>query len=134
VVNPCNIDKPSPADPVVMVRNPYYWQVDEAGNQLPYIDSIEHAFYDNNEVFKLWIASGKIDMQMRGLDAGTYTFYKENETKAGYRTLNWRSASTNCLYPNINCPDKVLAKLFDTPEFRQALNLAINRKEINEVV
>jgi peptide/nickel transport system substrate-binding protein len=134
VINPWKIDKPTPADPCVMVRNPYYWQVDAAGNQLPYIDAIEHAYYDQNEVFKLWIASGKIDMQMRGLDAGAYTFYKENEAKGGYRTLNWRAGSTDAYHPNVNTPDKVLGKLFDTPDFRQALSLAINRKEINDVV
>ncbi len=134
VLTPWKIDKPTPADPVVMVRNPFYWQVDTQGNQLPYIDSIEHAYFDNVEVLKLWVASGKIDMHLRHLDAGMYTFLKENEAKGGYRTLNWRAASTNCLYPNINCPDKVLAKLFDTPEFRQALNISIDRKQINEVV
>jgi peptide/nickel transport system substrate-binding protein len=128
------IDKPTPADPVVMVRNPYYWQVDTQGNQLPYIDRIEHAFFDNFEVLKLWVASGKIDAQMRHMDPGSYTFFKENEKKGGYRVFNWRQASTDCYYLNINCPDPVLAKLFDTPEFRHALNIAVNRKEINELV
>ena len=134
VLTAWKIDKPSPADPVVMVRNPFYWKVDPDGNQLPYIDAIEHALFDNIEVLKLWVAGGKLDMQMRHLDAGMYTFLKENEAKGGYRTLNWRAASTNALYPNLNCPDKVLAKLFDTPEFRQALNLSIDRKQINEIV
>ena len=134
VLNAWKIDQPSPADPVVMVRNPFYWKVDTEGNQLPYIDSIEHAYFDNIEVLKLWVAAGKLDMQMRHLDSGMYTFLKENEAKGDYRTLNWRSASTNALYPNLNCPDKVLAKLFDTPEFRQALNISIDRKQINEIV
>jgi peptide/nickel transport system substrate-binding protein len=29
-----------PGQLLIMVRNPYYWQVDEAGNQLPYIDEV----------------------------------------------------------------------------------------------
>ena len=29
---------PPPARPAVLERNPYYWKVDPAGNQLPYID------------------------------------------------------------------------------------------------
>lgn len=134
VVTPWKIVKPTPADPVVMERNPYYWQVDTEGHQLPYIDRIEHAFFENQEVFNLWIASGKIDMQGRHVSVGSYTFYKENEKKGNYRVFRWRAASTNSYFPNINCPDKVLAKLFDTPEFRQALSIAINREEVNQLV
>jgi len=123
-----------PADPIRFVRNPFFWQVDEQGNQLPYIDAVELAIYENAEVFKLWLAQGKIDCQMRNVDAGAYTFFKENETKGDYRVLNWRAASTNTYFPNQNCPDPVLADLFAKPEFRQALNLAINRDEIVQVV
>ena len=36
--------------------------------------------------------------------------------------------------PTSTDPDPVLAKLFDTPDFRQALSIAINRKEINELI
>jgi peptide/nickel transport system substrate-binding protein len=48
--------------------------------------------------------------------------------------LTWRAASTACYYPNLNCPDPVLADLFAKAEFREALNLAVNRKEITDVV
>ncbi len=125
---------PAPGDPHVMVRNPYYWQVDTAGNQLPYVDQVEHALYQNTEVFKLWIAQGKIDMQMRGLSAGSYIFYKENEARGGYRVLNWRAASTSSYFPNQNTPNAVLAAAWANPNVRQALNIAINRDEINQIV
>jgi peptide/nickel transport system substrate-binding protein len=134
VINAWKIQSPPPTDPMVMVRNPYYWMVDTEGNQLPYIDQVNHNLYQNQEVLNLWIASGKIDAQMRGLTAGNYTFYKQNEAKGGYKTLTWRAASTGAYYVNINAPDPVLAKLFDTADFRQALNLAINREEINQLV
>jgi peptide/nickel transport system substrate-binding protein len=134
VITPWKIQTPPPADPVVMVRNPYFWQVDPEGNQLPYIDRIEHAFFDNFEVLKLWVAGGKIDAQMRHMDPGAYTFFKENEKKGNYRVLNWRAASTDAYFPNMNTPDDVLAKLFGTAEFRQALSLAVNRKELNDIV
>lgn len=127
-------EKPLPTDPLRVSRNPYYWQVDDQGNQLPYIDAIEHSFYENTEVFKLWIAQGKIDLQNRGVDVGAYTFFKENEKKGGYRVLQWRSASTGTYFPNMNAPDPVLRELFQKPEFREALNLAVNRKEVSEVI
>ncbi|HUX88952.1 MAG TPA: ABC transporter substrate-binding protein [Chloroflexota bacterium] len=134
VVNPWKVEVAPPSDPMVFVRNPYYWQVDTAGNQLPYIDQINNALYQNAEVLKLWIAGGKIDCQIRGLDAGTYTFLKENEKKGDYRTLSWRAASTDTVFFSLNAPDAVLAKLFDTKEFRQALNLAVNRDELLQIV
>jgi peptide/nickel transport system substrate-binding protein len=127
-------EKVLPADPIRFVRNPYFWQVDEQGNQLPYIDSVELSLYENAEVFKLWIAQGKIDCQMRNVDSGAYTFFKENEAKGDYRVLNWRVASTYTYYPNLTTPDQGLADLFAKPEFREALNLAVNREEIAQVV
>ena len=46
-----------------MVRNPYYWAVDQEGNQLPYIDTIEHSLFEAQDAFNLMIVQGQIDMQ-----------------------------------------------------------------------
>ena len=121
-------------DPFVMERNPYYWIVDTEGKQLPYIDRIEHALFDDPNVFDLWIAQGRIDMQYRHVNSANYTYYKENEEAGDYHVVPWRAAWTSAVYPNINAPDPVLAELFDTPDFRQALSIAINRQEINDLV
>jgi len=134
VITAWKIATPTPAEPVVEERNPFFWQVDTAGNQLPYIDKIEYSLFDNNDVLNLRIASGQIDMQLRYVTVGSYTFYKENEAKGKYRTLKWTSASTDAYYFNITNPDPVLAKLYDMPEFRQAVSIAINREELNELV
>jgi peptide/nickel transport system substrate-binding protein len=134
VITAWKIVNPTPAEPVVEERNPFFWQVDTAGNQLPYIDKIEYSLFDNNDVLNLRVASGQIDMQLRSMTVGSYTFYKENEAKGKYRTLRWTAASTDAYYFNINNPDPVLAKLYDTPDFRQAVSIAINRDELNELV
>jgi peptide/nickel transport system substrate-binding protein len=128
------IKDPPPKEPMTMVRNPYYWTVDSSGNQLPYINEVDHAYYQQQDVLNLWVAQGKIDSEMRHMTAGSYTFYKENEAKGGYKVQNWRQAATNCYYFSLNCPDDVLAKLFNTKEFRQAVNQAVNRDEINQIV
>lgn len=134
VLSPWKIQDPPPKDPMVMVRNPYYWQVDTEGNQLPYINRIDHALYQDQNVLNLWVASGKIDAQLRHMSTGSWTFYKQNEAKGGYTVQPWRQAATNAYYFSLNCPDEVLAKLFDNPDFRQAVNIAVNRDEINQVV
>jgi peptide/nickel transport system substrate-binding protein len=133
-IAPWKNEKGPPADPVRFVRNPYYWQVDEQGNQLPYIDAIEHAFFENTEVLKLWVAQGKIDCQNRSIDTAAYTFFKENEAKGGYRVMHWRSASTTTFFPSMTTPDPVLREIFAKPEFREALNVAVNRKEVADVI
>ncbi len=134
VINAWRITVAPPADPLVMERNPYFHNVDPEGNQLPYIDEITHDLFDSNEVFDLLIAQGRIDCQARHVSAANFTFYKENEEAGDYQVMLWKAASTNALYPNINNADEGLAALFDTAEFREALSVAINRQEINDLI
>ncbi len=121
-------------DPHIMERNPYFYQVDTEGNQLPYIDTIEHALFDDNSVFDLWITQGRIDMQGRHVNAANFTLYKESEDVGDYRVLIWRAASTNGLHPNISHNDPGLRALFDDARFREAMSISINREEINNLI
>lgn len=43
-------------------RNPYYWKVDEDGNQLPYLDTLRFDYSANTEVTKLKIAQSELDI------------------------------------------------------------------------
>lgn len=121
-------------DPYLMERNPYYHCVDTEGNQLPYIDRIQHSLFEDNQTLNLWIAQGLIDMQQRHVSSQDYTFFKENEGAGDYHVVTWKSASTNAFHPNISHPDPVKAAMFDTAQFREALSIAINREELNELV
>lgn len=134
VINPWKAKNKPTEDPYIMERNPYFYGVDSAGNQLPYIDTISHALFSDNAVFDLWIAQGLIDFQGRHVQSANFTFYKENEGIGNYTLTIWKAASTNAVYPNINNPDPVLAELFDTAKFREALSIAINREEINDLI
>ena len=49
----------------VMERNPYYWAVDTAGNQLPYIDRVTMTLAENLEVLNLRAMAGEYDVQER---------------------------------------------------------------------
>jgi peptide/nickel transport system substrate-binding protein len=121
-------------DPWIMERNPYYHAVDTANNQLPYIDRIQHALFEDTQTLNLWIAQGLIDMQQRHVSSADFTFFKENEASGNYTVKTWRSATTNAFHPNIAHPNPEVAALMDTAEFRQALSLGINRAELNELV
>ena len=90
--------------------------------------------YDDQSVFDLWVAQGLIDAQIRGTTTANFTFYKENEDAGDYQVLVWRNASTNAFYPNISSKDPGLRALFDDARFREAMSIAINRDEINDLI
>ena len=42
-------------------RNPYYFKVDKAGNQLPYIDKIVSTYVANGEMVTMKNIAGEVD-------------------------------------------------------------------------
>lgn len=134
VINPWQATNSPLEDPWIMERNPYYHAVDTEGNQLPYLDRMSHALFQENETLNLWIAQGLIDMQQRHVSSADFTFFKENEEAGDYSVVLWKSASTNAFHPNISHPDENIRAIFDQAEFREALSIAINRVELNELI
>ncbi|GLQ11359.1 peptide ABC transporter substrate-binding protein [Devosia yakushimensis] len=133
VITAWKIETPPPADTVVMVRNPYYYAVDQEGNQLPYIDRIEHRLFQDPETLNLMVAQGQLDMQDRHLSLANYTFYKENEARGGYHTVNWKDTNIWSLVPNMTVKDETLAALFADAKVREAFSVAVDRELIIEL-
>jgi ABC-type dipeptide/oligopeptide/nickel transport system permease component/ABC-type transport system substrate-binding protein len=124
--------------PQVFVRNPYYFVVDEAGNQLPYIDRLQFDVQDG-KLLALTAANGGVSMQFRHLRFADYTELMGRRDAAGTRVLHWYPGvrSTWVINPNLNrridpaVPDTARkAELLSDKRFRQALSLAINRQQI----
>jgi peptide/nickel transport system substrate-binding protein len=117
-------------------RNPYYWKVDTAGNQLPYIDQMTTTKVEDLEIYNAKIVSGEADFATRYSSIENYPLYKESEGKADYRVLLWPTGfGSQPLYqPNQTAKDPVLRQLFRDVRFRRALSMAINREEINETL
>ena len=67
--------------PVIrMFRNPYFWKIDTAGNQLPYIDGVESLLNADQEEKKLSVIAGDIDYLtggVMGMTAETYHAQRE---------------------------------------------------------
>lgn len=133
VLTAWKIETPAPADVVTMVRNPYYYAVDQEGNQLPYIDRIEHRLYQDPETLNLMVAQGQIDMQGRGMNLDNYTFYKENEERGNYEVVPGRDSNVWSIVPNLTVKDAVLQELFQSADFRQAMSLSVDREAIIEL-
>lgn len=124
------------AQTVRMERNPYYWRVDTAGNQLPYIDRVENRLMLDKESMILAIISGELDFQGRNVAWGDYPILMENRDRGNYNVLRWPTAlgSAYAFMPNLNVPDPKLNELFNDRRFRIALSHAMDRDELNEVL
>lgn len=120
----------------IFVRNPYFYKIDTAGNQLPYIDEEVANIVGSLETINMKIISGEVDITGMPTSLQNYPLYKENEEKGDYRTLMWKSTdAADCSFAlNLNHEDPVLRKIFQDVRFRRAMSVAINRDEVNEIV
>ena len=126
-----------PGDQVYRLeRNPYYFSVDPAGNQLPYIDTVAMELVSDREVLNLKLMQGEIDFQHRHVRFGNFPVLKDNEQKSDYRVVEGPTATYGD-YVAINQtyagPDEDRALLHNY-DFRLAVATAINRERINEVI
>jgi peptide/nickel transport system substrate-binding protein len=124
-----------PADRIVFERNPYYYRIDGAGHQLPYLDRVVFTIA-NSRIIPAKTGAGESDLQARYLSFDDYTFLKAGEAAGGYKVLLWRTGpgSQLALYPNLNVDDEVWRPLMRDVRFRRALSLATDRHEINQVI
>ena len=126
----------SPAERFVFRRNPYFHRVDQNGRQLPYVDRVLFLIADS-KIIPAKTGAGESDLQGRYLRFSDFTFLKRSELRRKRFTVRQWKAATGAhiaLYPNLNHKDPVWRKLFQDARFRRALSLAINRREINEIM
>jgi len=120
----------------ICVRNPYYLGVDQAGNQLPYLDKLDCQITGNRDVLILKASSGELDFEAYHMNLKDMPVFKQNETKGNFRTLLPKQLRTSdmAIMPNRTVQDPVLKELFNNKDFRIALSVAINRKAINDAL
>jgi peptide/nickel transport system substrate-binding protein len=127
-------ERPAPGV-LVMERNPYYWKVDEAGNQLPYIDRLTIDLVPNPETITLKIIQGELDyVGPHEVSVARYPLYKEHEPNQNYMVADLVSCMTDryIILPNHTHKDPVMREIVNHPNWVKALSVAINRDEINE--
>ncbi len=122
-----------------LARNPYYWKVDEAGNQLPYIDTILGISYQDNESRTLAMLNGDLDFIKDPGNENRSLYYDAVKEGKPIQIKNPESdgANTHSIHFNQTLTDpkqKVKADVFGNKDFRVGMSYAINRKEIIEIV
>ena len=109
--------------------------MDTEGNQLPYIDRIEHMIVEGATVTNLRAVAGEVDMQFRHMTFDNYPLYQENKDKGDYRILRGPGLCHRCRYlASRRAQGSSAEGYLDDKRFRYALSLGINRHEIIEAI
>ena len=116
-------------------RNAYFFKVDTAGNQLPYTDSLRRILVEDLQVQDLKGIAGEYSHYGWGTLL-SFPTYRENEEAGGYRTAlaEYSRGNEYSIMFNFTTPNLPLREIFWDVRFRQAMSVAINRDEINELV
>lgn len=127
---------------LVMRRNPYFWKVDETGQQLPYMDEIDYQKGTSGAGRSLCVIAGGCDQDnLENPSVFTEALQKAQDPKATY-AISW-GPETLGYYMQINQSadlgtktdaDKAMRQLFRDVNFRRALSQAIDRDGIAQSI
>jgi peptide/nickel transport system substrate-binding protein len=128
--------KEATTERVITERNPYYWKVDQEGNQLPYIDGLRIDMITSADVVTAKAMAGEFDFAFYHLNFADFPTLKANEASGGYAMRIWGNAggASHLKFNQNYKDDPEIGKLLRTPDFKKALSIAINREEVNELV
>ncbi|HYM19373.1 MAG TPA: ABC transporter substrate-binding protein [Candidatus Kapabacteria bacterium] len=116
----------------LLARNEHYWQHDDAGNKLPYIDSVKFSFIQDDKSELLEFKAGKLDHKYRipneffndvvDQDKHLVGEYKQYQL-ARIAALATQFHGFNCMYPGVS-----------NVHLRRAIAFAIDRRKIVKYV
>ncbi|MGI9393897.1 MAG: ABC transporter substrate-binding protein [Boseongicola sp.] len=116
-----------------LVANPYFHQVDTTGQQLPYISTQDEVYINDNEVRILKLVNGEIDYKSQSLQLASAPILLENQDKGGYQIFLKPEITMGAFGFNVTHEDPAKRAVFGDIRFREAMSIAINRDELNEV-
>lgn len=140
-------------------RNPYYYMVDQDGNQLPYINELKRNYVADKEMDNMANISGKVDLSCMTLSIEDYPLFKKHEADGNYNALPlsaWQDQifvmgfNTNAgiqpptlssIKQNKNPKeasktsyDTGLTKVYGDVRFRRAMSIALDRTNMNKTL
>ncbi|MGR3291633.1 MAG: ABC transporter substrate-binding protein [Paracoccaceae bacterium] len=117
-----------------LVANPYYFKVDTAGNQLPYINEQDELYVSESEVRLLKLINSEVDYKAQALNLDYAPIVLENQ-EAGNFSISLRPQIHMGVFAfNVTSEDLEKRAVFGDIRFRRAMSVAMNREEYNEVV
>ncbi|KKB12319.1 periplasmic alpha-galactoside-binding protein [Devosia geojensis] len=129
-----------PDDIIVMRRNPYYWKVDEEGNQLPYLDEMHYrlstwadrdvqAVAGSGDFSNLEQAESYVEALRRSAEETAPARLQFGARTIGY-ALRMNFSGNGWGEPDER--EQAIRELNRTLEFRQAISMAVDRQRLGE--
>ena len=119
----------------LLERNAWFWIIDSAGNQLPYIDRVQLTLAENPEVINLRAIAGEYDYMERFIDLAKLPVFIDNASRGKYKVHldpGFNGADSELKFNFAYRQDAEIQKWFANVEFRRALALGIDRDQINQ--
>jgi len=122
---------------VIYQKNPYYWQKDQQGNQLPYIDRIIWQIVENTETSLLQFRSGSLDGI--GITPEYFSLLKKESQRGNFTIYNGGPAyGTQYISFNLNTGKRegkplvepYKSRWFNNVNFRKAVAYGIDRQRM----
>ncbi len=135
ILGPWRTVQPANTPNWTMERNPFYYEVDPEGNQLPYLDGIQMTLAENLEVLNLRAIAGEYDLQERHTDIAKLPVFLENMEQGNYSVHLDPGAYGSDATLQINHSydaDPEVAQWLQNADFRRALSMGIDRDQLNE--
>lgn len=121
---------------MVLQKNPTYFEVDEGGRRLPYLDGVKVSFFDSKATEFLLFRQGKLDF-INDIDA---SFKDEVLTKRGVLRKDWEGKVQLNTHPFLNIEyfgilvDEENPMVKNSPlrlrKIRQAINYGFDRRKM----
>ena len=129
------VDEYVPDGKLHMTRNPYYWKVDSAGNQLPYFDEFEILIAGDRPAVGLGNMTGEYDHDHMWTGFPHYSMWLEEQGKTNRDySIGFSNAPGMKISFNFDAEDKEARTINRNVHFRRALSLAIDRKNISRAL
>ncbi|MEN8246512.1 MAG: ABC transporter substrate-binding protein [Thermodesulfobacteriota bacterium] len=116
-----------------LVANPYFFMVDTQGQQLPYINEQDEIYVNDNEVRILKLVNGEVTFKSQTLQMAMAPILLEKQEAGNYSVQLKPEISAPTFSFNVTSKNLEKRKVFGDLRFRQAMSLALNREEINQV-
>lgn len=122
----------------VFERNPFYWKVDTAGNQLPYIDRLIVHIVPEIETRLMKFLAGEVDVTFRAHSPLDLATMLDGAEAAGMRYMRgieefaggWPAMIVNQEFVG----DDYVRELLRNKYFRRGLSHALDRDHMNEIL
>lgn len=125
---------PAETNTITFERNPYYWAVDQNGQQLPYIDECVISIVESTDLVNMKVVGGEVDIQVACVQESfsNYPLFAQYAEEMGYtiRVSDFNEPNAMNFHFNVTSEDPVKAPYLCNPDFHKAMSLGLDRETI----